>query len=185
MNGHNPFIHNPFDNHTRTTQSGYHGLSLNEMGETSFSNAVFSELGSLHDSSNMQQSSAAESSTAAQANAPWITGNYIPGGYDNASLHYPSSYVSALSADEERIAMEDFARAGLIDPSHLSGLPGHAATHSTQQPSYSTANNTVAPPSLQHSGLTSSLEDMDVDATEDASPEEGRVDTKQKGDSDF
>jgi len=191
LNGHNPFTHNPFDDHTLTTQSEYHGLSLNEMGETSFSNAVFSELGSLHDSSSMQQPNAAESSAAAQLHASWNTGNYNPGGYDNAPLPIPGSYdsyVSALSVNEQRIQMElqrDLVRAGLLDPSPLFGLPVHAATHSTQQSSYSTTSNAVAPPSLQHSGLTSSLEDMDVDATEDASPEEELVGTKQQGDGDF
>jgi hypothetical protein len=46
-------------------------------------------------------------------------------------------------------------------------------------------NNTVAPPSLQHSDLTSNHDGMDIDATEDDAPEEAPVNSKQKQDGNF
>ena len=189
MNGHNAFV-----DHTQNTQLANRSLSLNGMGETSFSNAVFSELGSRHDSSNMQHSGAAEGSTAARVNASWTGGNYNPGGYGNTSLPVPGSYSSSHifdpARDAELLEMAERELAGLpqsnpFGQSILFGSGRQVATHSSQQSYNPTTNNTVAPPPLQHSGLTSSLDGMDVDATEDDSPVEALVDTKQNQDGDF
>lgn len=66
-----------------------------------------------------------------------------------------------------------------------SGANGQATTQFTQHPFAPNTNNTVAPPSLQHSGLTSNLDGMDIDATEDDAPEEAPVNSKQKQDGNF
>jgi hypothetical protein len=65
------------------------------------------------------------------------------------------------------------------------GTHGQGVTQFSQQSSSPITNNAVAPPSLQHSGLTSNLDGMDIDATEDDPPEKAPVNSKQKQDGNF
>jgi hypothetical protein len=60
------------------------------------------------------------------------------------------------------------------------GFNAQAATQYSQHLSTPNTNGNVAPPSFQHSGQTSNLEGMDVDATEDDLPDEAPADAKQK-----
>jgi hypothetical protein len=57
---------------------------------------------------------------------------------------------------------------------------GQTAAQFSQHLSTPNTNGNVAPPSFQHSGQTSNLEGMDVDATEDQLPDEAPADAKQK-----
>jgi hypothetical protein len=66
-----------------------------------------------------------------------------------------------------------------------SGANRQATTQFSQQSYAPDTANTVAPPSLQHSGLTSNVDGMDIDATEDDAPEEAPVNSKQKQDGNF
>jgi hypothetical protein len=62
---------------------------------------------------------------------------------------------------------------------------GQDTTQYSQQSFTLNTNNTFAPPSLQHSGLTSNLEGMNPDATQDGSPEGAPVGSEQKQNVDF
>lgn len=102
---------------------------------------------------------------------------------------YPPSDVSAPTHDDwGQTVLRDFespTSAATVAPGLMSGGSGQAFTQYIQQSFAPSTNNTVASPSLQHSGLTSNLEGMDVDATEDGAPQEPPVDTKQRQDGDF
>ena len=102
---------------------------------------------------------------------------------------YPPSDASAPTHDDwGQTVLRDFespTSAATAAPGLMSGGNGQASTQYIQQSSAPSTKNTVAPPSLQHSGLTSTLEGMDVDATEDGAPQGPPVDTKQRQDGDF
>lgn len=151
-------------------------------------NSLFGPLGL-----GMQSPPRAESSGTAQANTQWSGGNYCSGRDSNTFLPiagpYPTSHVSAPTHDDwGRIVLGELGNSGsaaAVARSLRSGANRQAATQITQQSSAPHTNNTVAPPSLQHSGLTSNLDGMDIDASEDNAPEEAPVKPKQKQDGNF
>ena len=146
-------------------------------------------LDSIRDLSNIQHFSTTESNGAAQSNAQWNAGNHHAGGDSNVSVpnagQYPPDHSSASSPDEAwmQMLLQEILGSTRFDQAMRELFPsvyGHAVPHTSQQSS-SSGTNHVAPPSLQHSGLTSGLEDMDVDVPE----ENVLADAKPKQDADF
>lgn len=142
----------------------------------------------------MQFPPRAESSNAVQANAQWSGGNYYSGRGSNTLVPiagpYPPSYVSAPSSNGDwgQTGLGELgssSSAATVARNMRSGANRQAATQFTQQSSAPHTNNTVAPPSLQHPGLTSNLDGMDIDTTDNGSPEEAPVNSKQKQDGNF
>ncbi|GAB7329851.1 hypothetical protein MBLNU13_g01567t1 [Cladosporium sp. NU13] len=156
--------------------------------QTTFASAPFSRINPSFNPPRMQFPPRAESSSTAQANAQWSGGVYYFGRGSSTlvpiAAPYPPSHVSAPTHDDwGQTVLQEFGTP--VAPVSMSGAHGQITTQPSQQSSSLTTDNTVGPPSLQHSGLTSNLESMDVDATEDDSPEGAPVGTKQKQDADL
>lgn len=142
----------------------------------------------------MQFPPRAESSSTVQTNSLWSGGHYYSGRGSNTYVPiagpYPPSYISAPSSDGDwgQTVLGELGSSGsaaTIARSLRSGANRQATSQFSQQSSAPHTSNTVAPPSLQHSGLTSNLDGMDIDATEDDAPEEAPVNSKQKQDGNF
>lgn len=180
-----------FSDHTQATPSNYLGLPVNVFGQTAYDTARLAGLDLPFDPAIIQHSSRAESSTAAQANAQWNGGNYYQSRNSNTFVPiagaYPSSYISAPPLGEpwRQMVARELNNVAPVAPGSMSDANGQATTQSSWQPFTTNTNYTAAPPSLQHSGLSSNLEDMDVDATEGDSPGGVPLDAKQKQDGDF
>jgi hypothetical protein len=176
-------------------QSTYHGLLPN--GYSQSRSTPFPASDALPGPSNLQYPNAAESDGTVQANAPWTGASYYAGRDSNTPMPiaapYPASYLSApsvegsfLDSSAERL---DSVAPGV--PGSMSGATGQDDTHFTQSAqsaqlsSGSNAfSNATQPPRLQ-TDITSNLESMDVDSTEDTSPGGVSVDTKQMQDADL
>jgi hypothetical protein len=177
-----------FNDYTRTTRSERHILPLNEYFQNPSATTPFSTLDSLYDLSNMQQSNAAESSRTAQFDALWAGVDFYPGGDVNSSapMAGPDSSIGEVFADGltgvelVQAMFRGTYSVGQVGADFLPNVDGQASTQSSQQFFTPNTNGNVAPPSLQHSGQTSNLESMEVDATEGDSPDEAPADAKQK-----
>jgi hypothetical protein len=181
-----------FNDHTRNTHSEYRDLTpLNAYVRSPFATTPFSRLNSLRESFNMQQSNASQSSTTAQANAPWTGGDFYPGGDINSSTPIAGPYPSLditngfLDADWVQAVMREAASVSQVAPGFMPDVDGQASAQVSQHLSTPSTNGNVAPPSLEHSGQTSSLKGMNVDTTEGSSAQEAQADAKQKRDGGF
>ena len=132
----------------------------------------------------------AGSSSTAQANAQY-TGDYYTGRGSNTFVPiagpYPPSHISAPSSDGAwgQMGSGELGSSASATTFAPGSMSGQATIQFTQQSLTPNANNAVAPPSLQHSGMASNLDAMDVDATEDDAPQETPVGSKHKHDGDF
>ena len=157
--------------------------------QASFATAPLSGIDPLVNPPRMQFPPTAESSSTAQASAQWSGADYYSIGGSNTLVPiaglYPPSHVSAPTHDGLGRDFESPTSAAPFAPDSMSGANRQATTQFTQQSFAPNTNNTVSPPSLQHSGLTSNLDGMDVDATEDGAPQEPPDDTKQRQDGNF
>ncbi|KAM0706725.1 hypothetical protein Q7P35_006055 [Cladosporium inversicolor] len=172
------------------TQSNYHGLPVNSFGQTAYDTARLAGLDLPFDPAIVQYSSMTGSSTAAQLTGQWNGGNFYQRCNSNTSVPiagaYPPSYISAPSLGDDwgQMVAQELNNVAPVTPGSMPDANRQATTQPFWQPPTPNTNYTAAPPSLQHSGLSSNLEDMDVDATEDDSPE-APGHTKHKQDGDF
>jgi hypothetical protein len=180
-----------FNDYTRTTRSERHILPLNEYFHNPSATTPFSTLDSLYDLSYMQQSNAAESSRTAQLDALWDGGDFYPGGDINSSAPMAGPDSSIVFADGltgvewvQAMFRETYS-VGQVAPGFVSDVNGQAAAQYSQHLSTPNTNGNVGPPSFQHSGQTSNLEGINIDATEDQLPDEAPADAKQKRDGGF
>ena len=179
--------------HNAHRQSGVDAHLASMSPQATFASASFSGIDPPFNPPRTQFPPRANSNSTAQANAQWSREKYYSGRGSNTLVSiaapYPPSHVSAPTHDDwGQTMLQEFGTpvpTAPVAPVSISGTNGQVTTRPTQQSSSPTTNNTLAPPSLQHSGMTSDLEGMDIDAAEDDAPQEAPVDTKQKQDADL